>query len=116
MNNNRLNVTDEVKVEIAGTDGQNLYSITETGFHNVEQAIASAYAHFTGTEHGIVHPTHASESLESQPSFFHYYRNPDSADNVIENFVFTVSNLTTGTSARYRVNAGGHVRILAEVR
>lgn len=32
----------------------------------------------------------------------------------IEDYVFTVTNLTTGTSARYRINAGGNETILPE--
>ena len=32
----------------------------------------------------------------------------------IEDYVFKVISLTTGTSARYRINAGGNVKILPE--
>lgn len=32
----------------------------------------------------------------------------------IEDYVFRVTNLTTGTSARYRVNAGDNIKILPE--
>ena len=33
---------------------------------------------------------------------------------MIEDYVFRVSDLATGTSARYRVNAGGNLKILPE--
>ena len=55
-----------------------------SGYSTVEQAIDAAYA---GT-----HVNHLN----------------------IEDYVFRVTDLTTGTSARYRINAGGHVRILPE--
>lgn len=32
----------------------------------------------------------------------------------IEDYVFEVKNLATGTSARYRVNAGDHARLIPE--
>lgn len=59
-------------------------------------------------------PGARTQALRKNPSFFHYYRNSDSGDNEIENYVFTVTNMTLHTSARYRINAGGHVRILPE--
>lgn len=54
------------------------------GFHNVESAIDFAYN-------------------DSQKT----------ADP-IEDYVFRVTDMNTDTSARYRINAGGHVRILPE--
>lgn len=35
--------------------------------------------------------------------------------NGIEDYIFTVENLSTGTSARYRIDAGGHLRIIPEL-
>ena len=37
-------------------------------------------------------------------------------DRSAEDYVFTVTNLTNGTSARYRINAGHHEVILPEER
>lgn len=55
-----------------------------TGYHNVTDAIAAAYDSTTRT---------------AKPA---------------EDYVYRVTDLTTGSAARYRINAGGHVRILPE--
>lgn len=114
MNANRMKRVDSVRVDIADADGKTVYSHRGNGYHNVIQAIAAAYAAYKG-DTASYHPTlRADQSLEEHPSFFHYYRNPDAAHNAIENYVFTVTDLTSGTSERYRVNAGGHVRLIPE--
>ena len=103
---------DRVEVAIADPQGNTVYDFVGSGYHSIEQAIATAYGKFTGSEPHM--PRHFNESLEANPSFFHYYKNPEAGDNVIENFVFTVSNLTEGTKSRYRVNAGGHAKLIVE--
>ena len=113
MITNRITTIDTVKTSIADPDGTTVYTLTQDGYRNVAQAIANTYAHFTHNPRAYV-PGHASESLERNPSFFHYYRNPEADANAIEDYVFTVNNLTTGATARYRVNAGGHVRLIVE--
>ena len=55
-----------------------------SGYHTVQQAIEAAY-------NGI-----RANSLN------------------IEDYVYVVKNLTTGTQARYRVNAGDHARLIPE--
>lgn len=110
MKANRLTPSDQVKVTVTDPEGKDVYQFTGSGFRNVEQAIAEAYSAYSGVE--THRPAHFDESIEKAPSFFHYYHNPDAGDNVVEAFVFTVTDLTTGTSARYRVNAGGHARLI----
>ena len=113
MSNNRISKEDKVKVEISDELEKDVYTYSGQGFKNVENVIAAAYAKFTGQPAPA--RRHADEPVEKDPSFFGYYANPDRGANDIENYVFTVTNETTGTSARYRVNAGGHVRILPEL-
>ena len=55
-----------------------------SGFHNVTAAILSAY------------------------------EKSDDTDRSAEDYVFRVTDENTGTSARYRINAGGNVKILPE--
>lgn len=66
--------------------GQKLDAFQGSGFHTVDEAVHAA---------------------------FHASRRPDLN---IQDYVYKVTNLTTGTSARYRLNAGGHLRILPEER
>ncbi len=65
-------------------DGKELDAYQGSGFHSVEEAIRNAY---DSTDRGHLN---------------------------IEDYVFIVTNLSTGTSGRYRVNAGGHVVLLPE--
>ena len=65
-------------------DGKEIDTWQGSGFHAVSQAVNAAY---DGSERANLN---------------------------IEDYVFTVKNLTTGTSARYRVNAGDNLRILPE--
>ena len=67
-------------------DGHKVDTVDLTGLHNVSDAVDAAY------------------------------RNSKATFNPIEDYVWRVSNLTTDTSARYRVDAGGHLRILPEER
>ena len=64
--------------------GAETYTYFGSGFHTLDQAIRAAHA-----------------------------ASPFSKMN-IEDCVFAVDNITVGTSARYRVNAGDNVRILPE--
>lgn len=107
---NRIHVGDKVRVIISDEEGRIVYECEGTDFRNVEVAIATAYAKYMGKP--LPHEFHAGKSLEEDPSFFHYYKNPDSGANDIENYSYEVNNLTKGTSARYRVNAGGHVHVI----
>lgn len=65
-------------------EGKKIDTFQGTGFHNVTAAIAAAVD------------------------------NSQSATRSPEDYVFRVTDDTDGTSARYRINAGGHVRILPE--
>lgn len=65
-------------------EGKKIDAYQGSGYHSVEEAVTAAYE---GSSRNSLN---------------------------IEDYVFSVTNLTTGTSARYRVNAGGHLRILPE--
>lgn len=65
-------------------DGKKADSYEGAGFHSVEQAIQNAY---DGSERKNLN---------------------------IEDYVFRVTNLADNTSARYRVNAGGNVKLIPE--
>ena len=65
-------------------EGHRVGAIQRSGFNNVSEAVEAAYEGSRATH------------------------------NPIEDYVWKVTNLSTGTSARYRVNAGGHLRILPE--
>jgi hypothetical protein len=65
-------------------DGKKADSYEGSGFHSVEQAIQNAY---DGSERKNLN---------------------------IEDYVFRVTNLADNTSARYRVNAGGNVKLIPE--
>ena len=107
---NTIHANDNIKVSISDESGKTVFNFQGTGFHNNAEAIATAYAHMMGKDAEVI--MHAGESLEDDPSFFHYYANPERGANDIENYSFTITNLSKDTSARYRVNAGGHVHII----
>lgn len=65
-------------------DGRMIDAYQSSGFHTVSVAVSAAY------------------------------ESTDHANMNIEDYVFTVKNLATGTSARYRIDAGGHLRILPD--
>lgn len=59
-------------------------SIIRSGLHNVNEAVEAAYEGSNFT------------------------------DNPLEEYIWKITNLSTGTSARYRVDAGGHLRIIPD--
>lgn len=65
-------------------DGRKVDSYEGSGFHDVAQAIQQAYE---SSEHTGLN---------------------------IEDYVFRVSNPSDHTSARYRINAGGNVKLIPE--
>lgn len=65
-------------------DGHKIDTYQGSGFHTLEEAIKNAYE---GSDRTNV---------------------PD------EDYVYEVTNMSSGTHARYRINAGGHVVILPE--
>lgn len=65
-------------------DGKKIDAFEGSGFHTIDEAVRNAYE--------------ASERTNVN----------------IEDYVFRVTNLADHTSARYRVNAGGNVKILPE--
>lgn len=65
-------------------EGKEVDTYEGSGFHTVDEAVRSAY-----------------ESSKRE------YVN-------IEDYVFRVTNLAVHTSARYRVNAGGNVKLIPE--
>lgn len=65
-------------------DGKKVDTYEGSGFHTVEQAVSNAFD------------------------------NSGRADTNIEDYVFRVTNLADHTSARYRVNAGGNVKLIPE--
>lgn len=65
-------------------DGKKIDTYEGSGYHTVDEAIRNAY---DGSERANVN---------------------------IEDYVFRVTNLSTKTSARYRVDAGDKVKILPE--
>lgn len=65
-------------------DGKKIDAYEGSGFHTIDEAIRNAY---DGSERANVN---------------------------IEDYVYRVTNLADNTSARYRINAGGNVKILPE--
>lgn len=65
-------------------EGKKVDTYEGSGFHTIDEAVRSAY-----------------ESSKRE------YVN-------IEDYVFRVTNLTEHTSARYRVNAGGNLKLIPE--
>lgn len=86
MTANRLHPDDRALVEIY-FDGKKVTDYESSGFHTVEQAMETAFNNFTDSA---------------------------SAEMNIEDYVFRVTNLADNTSARYRVNAGGNVKLIPE--
>lgn len=80
--NNRIKHGDKVKVAIYNEDGKLLGTNTGSDFDNLTDAIETSYT--------TVLPTAGD----------------------IRDYVFEVSNITDGTSERYRLNADEHVRLL----
>ncbi|MBD5347354.1 MAG: hypothetical protein HDR92_09560 [Bacteroides sp.] len=81
---NHLSPSDSVKIEIFTPTGYCISTWQGSGFSNLGEAVTAAYE--------------GSGSL-NMPA---------------EDYVYTVTDLTRGTSARYRIDAGGHLRILPE--
>lgn len=59
-------------------------SIIRSGLHNVNEAVETAYEGSNFT------------------------------NNPIEDYIWKITNLSTGTSSRYRVDAGAHLRIIPD--
>lgn len=78
----RLKPEDNVKVDITNIDGNKTATYTGSGFSNISDAIDAAY------------DTNAN-SLGDK-----------------EIYVYTVTDEASGISHRYRINAGGHVKLL----
>ena len=114
MENNRINSQDKFRVVINDENGQEVYTYNGQGVKNLENAVSVAYAAYMGAPAPAERP--ADESMEDHPSFYGYYANPDRGANKIENYTFIVTNLTNGTEGCYRVNAGGHLNIVPEVK
>ena len=81
---NHLSPSDSVKIEIFTPTGYCISTWQGSGFSNLGEAVTAAYE--------------GSGSL-NMPA---------------EDYVYTVTDLTRGTSARYRIDASGHLRILPE--
>ena len=86
MGENRIRPIDDVRIEVRDEKGREVDVYQGSGYNTVEQAVMAAY-----------------ESSARMPLD-------------IRDYVFTVRNLTTDTSARYRFNAHDHLRILPEER
>ncbi|MBO4977606.1 MAG: hypothetical protein J6C67_02680 [Muribaculaceae bacterium] len=80
--NNRIKHGDKVKVDVYDEAGKLMGEKTGDDFYNLTDAIETAYT--------AVLPTAGD----------------------IRDYVFTVYNLTDGTSGRYRLNADEHVKLL----
>lgn len=65
-------------------EGKKVDTYQGSGFHTVDEAIRNAY------------------------------EGSDRAPLQIEDYVFTVTDLKSGVSERYRVNAGNHVKLIPE--
>lgn len=84
--NNHIAPIDSVRIEIFDPDGHRAATWQGSGFHTLSQAVAAAYE--------------GSAPLNMP----------------VEDYVYEVTDLTRNTTARYRINAGGNLRILAEER
>lgn len=78
----RLRPEDTVKVEIVNVNGDKVAGYKGSGFSKISEAIDNAYNAY-------------SELLGSK-----------------EDYVYTVTDMTDNISHRYRINAGGHVKLL----
>ena len=65
-------------------EGKKVDTYQGSGFHTIDEAVRNAY------------------------------EGSDRTGNPIEDYVFRVTDLATGTSSRYRVNAGDNLKILPE--
>lgn len=86
MNNNHISPDNSVKIEIFDPDGHCAATWQGSGFHNLQEAVTAAYE--------------GSNPL-NMPA---------------EDYVYRVTDLDRGTTARYRIDAGGRLRILPEER
>lgn len=86
METNRLHPSDNVEVEmyLPSSGSTPVHTCIAKGFHSVENA--------------------AQEAWNSLPS----PRQPK------EMYVYRITNLSTGTTSRYRFNAHGNLRLIAE--
>ncbi|MBO4955041.1 MAG: hypothetical protein J6C77_01380 [Muribaculaceae bacterium] len=84
--NNRIHASDHIQVQILTPDGQTADTMLSSGFNNVEEAVDAAYR---GSEHATA----------------------DCRD-----YVYVVSDLTTGTSEQYRYNAHSHLKLIPRPR
>lgn len=80
MDTNRLRPADQVKIEVYNNAGKEIAFYLGSGFRDISDAINTAYD------------------------------NAMAREGDIEDFVFVVTDETEGTTGRYRINAGGHVR------
>lgn len=81
---NRIHTIDEVMIEIYDPEGRKVDTYEGSGFHTVAEAIENAYD-------GSAHTPLAAED-----------------------YVYKVIDLKNNTCGRYRINAGGNVKILPE--
>lgn len=84
MERDRLRPDDKVMVKVYEDTGELAAESEATGFHTVREAIEATYESITDDE--------------------------NKAD--MRDYVFEVSDITTGTSARYRVNAHGNIKLI----
>lgn len=82
MKNNRLNPTDQVMVEIIDSYGTIIATHIAEGYSTIQEAVEDSFA----------------KSMPKEQSILDY--------------TFRVTDRTTGTHNRYRVDAGGKVRLL----
>lgn len=83
---NRLSPSDSVKVEIFSPTGYCISTWQGSGFSTISEAVDAAYQ--------------GAPTLNMPP----------------EDYVYQVTDLTHSTEGRYRIDAGGHLRILPEER
>jgi len=81
--------------------------ITPDRLHPADKVVVKIYEEgkladtFTGAGfHDVAEAIHAA------------YRSTDRNADAIEDYVFEVDNAVTGTSARYRINAHGNVKLI----
>ncbi len=80
--NERIDTSDNIKVEIFNTNGDKVATYKGTGFHSVSDAVNAAF------------DAKMNENSDR------------------EAFVYVVTDVTSGISERYRINAGGNVRLI----
>lgn len=84
MESDRLRPDNKILVKVYEDTGELAAESKGTGFHTVLEAINATYDSMTDDE--------------------------NKADK--DDYVFEVSNLTTGVSARYRINAHGNLKLI----